>query len=128
MKSATNLADRSGHEFFALRSTTNSRAMGLYAETPKSWSYFERGRTPKLGKLSAALPISVSPKSYLESRSLISDARARLRIMDSNETRGTSISLRISAVLSRRWVALGMRDAARSKAPDDAAYMPAIAR
>jgi hypothetical protein len=67
-------------------------------------------------------------KSYLQSRSLTSDARARLRIMDSNETRGTLISLRISALRSRRWVALGMRAAARSKAPDDAAYIPAIAR
>jgi hypothetical protein len=66
--------------------------------------------------------------SYFEPRSLASDARARFRIMDSKETRGTLISLRISAVRSRRWVALGMREAARSKAPDDAWYMPAMAR
>ena len=69
--------------------------------------------------------LRIITKTYFEAAS---DARARLRIMDSNETRGTSISLRISAVRSRRRVALGMREAARSKAPGDAAYMPAIAR
>lgn len=57
-----------------------------------------------------------------------SDVRARFRIMDSNETRGTLISLRISPSRSSRCVAFGMRAAARSKAPDDAAYIPAIAR
>jgi len=37
-----------------------------------------------------------------EARSLASDARARFRIMDSNEARGTVISLRISAFRSKR--------------------------
>src|ERR1700733_7571014 len=36
-------------------------------------------------------------RHYSGSRSFASDARARFRIMDSNETRGTLIGLRISA-------------------------------
>ena len=48
---------------------------------------------------------------------IASAARARFRIMDSKEMRGTSMSLRISALRSRRWALLGIRAAARSKAP-----------
>src|ERR1700722_3695346 len=54
--------------------------------------------------------------------------RVRLRIMDSKETRGTSMSLRSSEPRSKRCAALGMRAAARSKAPGEAARIPAIAR
>src|ERR1700691_5455199 len=54
--------------------------------------------------------------------------RVRLRIMDSKETRGTSMSLRSSAPRSKRCAALGMRAVARSKAPAEAVRMPAIAR
>ncbi len=64
----------------------------------------------------------------VRSRFLHSEARARLRIIDSKETRGTLINLRISALRSSRCVAFGMRAAARSKAPEDAWYMPAMAR
>ncbi len=71
---------------------------------------------------------AINRYGYFAWRNLANDARARLRIMDSNETRGIAISLRISALRSRRWAAFGMRNAARSKAPGDAAYMPAIAR
>ena len=70
----------------------------------------------------------VGAVSYFVPRSFPSEVRARFRIIDSNDTRGTSISFRISALRSSRCVALGIRDAARSKALDDAAYMPAIAR
>ena len=54
--------------------------------------------------------------------------RVRLRIMDSKETRGTSIILRSSAPRSKRCAALGMCAAARSNAPEEAVRMPEIAR
>ena len=65
---------------------------------------------------------------YFNPLSLPYAKRARLRIMDSKDTRGTSINFRISALRSNRCVPLGMREAARSNALDEAAYMPAMAR
>ena len=55
-------------------------------------------------------------------------AKTRFRIIDSKEIRGTLMSLRISAPRSRLRALLGSRAAARSKALEDAASMPAMAR
>jgi len=59
---------------------------------------------------------------------IASAERARFLIMDSKETRGTSMSLRTSAARSKRWAALGMRSAARSNCLEEELRMPAMAR
>jgi hypothetical protein len=61
-------------------------------------------------------------------RNIAKAVRARFRIIDSKDIRGTSISLRISALRSRLRALLGILAVARSKALEDVASMPAMAR
>src|ERR1700682_5394551 len=76
----------------------------------------------------ASGPPSLAERQLFFLLNIARAVRARLRIMDSKETRGTSMSLRSSAPRSRRCVALGMRAAARLKLPEEAVRIPAIAR
>ena len=64
-----------------------------------------------ISSLASATPRQLFPPNIARA------VRARFRIIDSKDMRGTSMSLRISALRSRRWALLGRWAAARSKAP-----------
>jgi hypothetical protein len=90
------------------------------------------GCIPPLGDHALArkmgLVIAPMPGPHPLPANIASAARARLRIIDSKETRGTSTSFRNSASRSSRCAALGMCAAARSNALMEAARIPAMAR